>query len=48
MGCAIAGGLAMLIYNIIKLNQVVEENLRFVGAIKFLKFFCKCIVTLLF
>ncbi|KAK3821475.1 MAG: hypothetical protein J3Q66DRAFT_152405 [Benniella sp.] len=39
MGCAIAGGLAMLVYNIIKLNQVVEENLRFVGAIKFLKFF---------
>src|ERR1700760_2345657 len=41
MGCFIAGGFATLVYNIIKLNQVFAETSRFVGANKFLTFFCK-------
>ncbi|KAF9125138.1 hypothetical protein BGW39_007641, partial [Mortierella sp. 14UC] len=39
MAAFIAGGIGTLVYNIIKLNQVFEDPLRFAGANKFLTFF---------
>lgn len=41
MAAFICGGMGTLVYNIIKLNQVFVDPERFVGANKFLTFFCK-------
>ncbi|KAF9584647.1 hypothetical protein BGW38_005733 [Lunasporangiospora selenospora] len=47
MYCFLAGGLAALVYNITKLNQVFVQSDRFIGANKFLVFFCKKLLLLL-
>ncbi|KAF9154032.1 hypothetical protein BG015_002035 [Linnemannia schmuckeri] len=39
MAAFISGGIGTLVYNIIKLNQVFENPVRFAGANKFLTFF---------
>lgn len=43
MSCFLAGAMAALVYDIVKLNQVLTDEGRFPGSIKFLIFFCKSV-----